>query len=226
MTTYFKATQPDGTDFFTGSIHYADALANGTPVSHPDPHAGSDASGYFSVATVSTDCTGFTWPARLFEVEPVGGIWTPDENGLPNKRAATALTVTRELPAHELFGPQGEAVVSIIDQYDRFTSATKDALYRARGNAWFDAYNNIWAVAGGGRADRAGLRAARRALSDRLGDWCGGAAAYGAALAVLTRHLIGTEVTQADYDSVTEPWRRVVGPAHPDDRVPAKVTRS
>ena len=77
MTTYFKATRPDGRDFYTGTVDYAGALASGETLVHPSPHK-RGASGYWSVATVPTDCTGMSWPCRLFEVEPVepvGGRW-------------------------------------------------------------------------------------------------------------------------------------------------------
>lgn len=41
----------------------------------------SDPSGWLSVATVPTDCTGMRWPCRLLEVEPVGGH--PAGEGIP-----------------------------------------------------------------------------------------------------------------------------------------------
>lgn len=102
--TYFKATRPDGTDFYTGQIHYASALETGITLKHPHPgEEGTSADHYFSVATVATDCTSFSWPARLFEVEVVGETWAPS-SAMPNKRAGTALKVVRELPAWQLFG--------------------------------------------------------------------------------------------------------------------------
>jgi hypothetical protein len=45
VTRYYKATRPDGTDFRTGTVDYAAALASGEPVTHPAPHD-RDASGY------------------------------------------------------------------------------------------------------------------------------------------------------------------------------------
>ena len=66
--TYYKATRMDGRDFRTGTVDYAAALTTGVPVMHPDPDLKADASRYLSVATVPTDCTGFSWPCRLFAV--------------------------------------------------------------------------------------------------------------------------------------------------------------
>lgn len=218
MTTYFKATRMDGTDFYSGKIDYAAALAAGTTIKHPHPSrvGSSDARGYLSVATVSTDCTGFSWPARLFAVESVNEEWAPGE-GLPNKRATHELRVVGEIPADMLFGPQGEACIAIIDQFTALPEPDKYRLRDAQTDEWWAAYDRVWAVAYDGRTDRAGLFAARRALRGRLFGWDGGDSAYGAALAVLCRHLIGTEVTRQDYDAATAPWREVVGSAHPDD---------
>lgn len=217
MTIYYKATRPDGRSF-TGNIDYIPGL-NGEKIRHPRPVRGhEDAAHYLSISVEAGDCTGFRWPARLFEVKPVGRPWTPHPDSLPNKRAVAALTVVRELPAHMLFGPQGEAVVAIIDRFAKLTARQKDALYAKRAPDWFGAYR---AVAGDGRAARAGLRAARDALRDRLGGWSGGGlATYGAALAVLLRHTIGQKdgLTQTEYDTLTAPWVAVTKErAHPED---------
>ncbi len=217
MNTYFKAVRPDGLDFHSRTIDYGKAAkSRSKKIKHPSPVAGSDsAARYFSVATVPTDCTGFTWPARLFEVEPVGDVWTPHAESMPNKRAAAALKILRELPAWQLFGPNGEAIVAIIDRFAAMTSTERSALYSAQDDAFWRAWDR---VAVDGRADRAGLYAARLALRYRLGGWLGGAA-YGAALAVLVRdHIGGPEgITQEDYDGLSKPWRTVVGNAHPED---------
>jgi len=219
MVTYFKATRPNGTDFYSGTIDYAAALASGAPVKHPTPRRGTaNAGSYLSVSVGAGDCTGFSWPARLFEVKPVGAAWAPHKADLPRKRAAVAVTVIRELPAHMLFGPQGEVIVSMLDEFAKMSSAKRTAMYNARGTNWWDAY---YRVAGrGGLAGRVGLGAARYALGGRLRGWGDGDAAYGAALAVLLRHTIGKKVglTQAEYEVLTAPWVSVTGHvAHPED---------
>jgi len=223
-TTYFKAVRPDGFDFHTRTIDYGTAaLSESRTVTHPRPTINdSDASFYFSVATVPTDCTGFAWSrdggARLFEVEPTGDVWSPHADSMPNKRATTGLRIIRELPAWMLFGNEGERIISIIEQFDRLDPSTRQRL----AGAW-NSYYSIWwptysAVASDGRADRAGLDAARIALYYRLLGWRDDYAAYGAALALLLRPLVGTTFTQGEYDVLSRPWRSIVGEIHPDDK--------
>ena len=220
MVKYFKAVRPNGRDFHSNTVDYAAGLA-GDAIIHPKSKRGSDdAAHYISVSVEPGDCTGFSWPeggARLFEVKPVGRAWTPHKNMLPNKRAAVAVKVIRELPAYMLFGPQGEAVVALIETFSTLTRSQRDAMYRARSDQWWDAY----AVANAGRADRAGLSAALDALGGRLIVWFDGDSAYGAALAVLLRHTIGADgFEQKHYDALVAPWVKVTGQkAHPEDLV-------
>jgi len=223
-TTYFKAVRPDGFDFHTRTIDYGAALlSESRTITHPAPKGGArDASFYFSVATVATDCTGFTWMrdggARLLEVEATGEAWTPHSGDLPNKRAATGLRIVRELPAHLLFGVEGERIIALIDQFDSLDQPAKIALADEMSrydSTWWPTYR---AVAYDGRADRAGLGAARSALRRRLVGWVDDSAAYSAALALLLRPLIGTVFTQGEYDILSRPWRILVGEIHPDDK--------
>jgi hypothetical protein len=214
--TLYKATRENGHSF-TGSIDYSPGLT-GETILHPAPKTGSDdAKDYLSVSVEPGDCTGFSWPARLFEVEAVGRAWTPHKSELPNKRAVRGVTVVRELPAHLLLGPQGEALVAIIAAFAGLNRAQLNRLDTLRGAAWHTAL----AVAGVGRADRAGLGAARYALNVRLYGWDGDYSAYGAALAVLLRHTIGKDgFTQEHYNALTAPWVQVTGKrAHPEDAV-------
>jgi hypothetical protein len=145
VTVYYKATRPDGTDFRTGTIDYAAALISGEVLRHPAKRVKNDPGTYLSVATVPTDCTGFRWPCRLFEVEAVGRPLLAD--GLPNKRAVSALRVVRELPAHEVFGPQGEQVVALIDRAKGLTGTEVTALAAARDAAWDAAWDAARAAA-------------------------------------------------------------------------------
>lgn len=224
MNTFYKAVSPTGTDFHTGRVDYDAAFASesGT-IAHSRARVGSEnAAEYFSVSTIPTDCTGFRWPCKLYEVEAVGEVWTPHPDSLPNKRAAAALKLVRELPAWQVFGPEGELIVAIIDRFDALTDDERRALrveYRA-------SYDKFWsavdAVAFDGRAARAGLSAARVALRGRrIGWYVGGDAAYGAALAVLIRSRIGTgkdDFKQSEYDTLSRAWRKVIGPIHPADK--------
>ena len=159
----------------------------GIVVTHPHPHA-MDPSGWLSVATTPTDCTGMAWPCRLLLVEPVEGhpVTAPLDN-LPRKRAASAWRVVREMPATDALGPQGVEVAAIIERAGRLTrdeamrlatarAAARDATMAATTDAAWDA-----------------ARAAAWAARD-------------AALATLTRDIIAPE----QYDTLMGPWRQVI----------------
>ena len=207
--THYKATREDGTDFNTGTIDYAGALGTGVPVTHPGAGTSlTDASDYLSVSTSPSDCTGFRWPCRLFVVEPVDP-WTPHASDLPNKRACRSLLVVEERPPHEVFGPNGGAVVAAIERASRMTldevkrlgaawdaalDAARDA---ARDAAWDAARDAAW-----GAARDAARDAAWDAARDAAWD-----AAWAAALALTTRDLI----TPDHFDTLTKPWCDVIG---------------
>jgi hypothetical protein len=179
MTTYYKATRPDGRDFMTGTIDYGAALVSGEIIRHPiRRRVKDDARTYLSVSVEPADCTGFQWPCRLFRVEPVGRPMPA--SGVPNKRAVSSLRVVEELPAWQAFGPNGEAVVAIIDRAARLTPDEARRLAAARAAAWAAAWDAAWAAA-----------------------WD---AARAAAEAELVRDLIPPE----QYDLLIGPWRSVI----------------
>jgi len=164
MTTYFKAVRPNGTDFHTGTIDY---LAGGV-IEHPTERKGAeDPRTYLSVSTAPTDCTGFSWPARLLEVEAVGDVWTPHAGYLPNKRAVKALRVVRELDAKLLLGPQAEQFLALVERARTLTHDEAKRVTAARDAAWDAARAAAWV-------------AARDAARDAVGDAAWGAA-WGAA---------------------------------------------
>ncbi|HWU22746.1 MAG TPA: hypothetical protein VN088_14520, partial [Nocardioides sp.] len=72
MTTYYKATRIDGTDFRTGTVDYAGALASGRRVRVKAPAQESYAccTEYVLHASDAPGETlvGGSWPCRLFEV--------------------------------------------------------------------------------------------------------------------------------------------------------------
>lgn len=216
MTTYYKCTRADGTDFRTGTIDYAAALASGEVITHPARRLRpGDASTYLSVSVAAADCTGFQWPCRLFRVEPVGKA-VPDPD-IPSKRCVKALRVVEELPAWQALGPNGEAVVSLID---RARTLTRDETYRmaaGRAAAWGAARVAAWDAARAA-AWAAALVAAWDAARDAAWDaaWV---AARDAAWALVARDLIRQSgFTQSHYDTLTRPWATVIGPVHPDDK--------
>ena len=256
MTTYYKAVKPDGTDFRTGRVLYA----VGETVTHPKPHK-RDASGYLSVAVLPTDCTGSSWPLRLFEVT-ADEVWK--DSGYPNKRCTHSLTVVRELDPMLALGPQGPALVALFERCKHLTAdevrslraawdaawpAARDAAWpAARAAAWAAAWDAAraaaraaaWAAArpaawpaardaawpaARDAAWEAAWEAARPAARDAAWEAAWEAArdaaweaARDAARAAVVRDLIGQHgFTQEMYDTLTGPWRKVIGPVHPDD---------
>ena len=146
----FKATDPQGRSFRDPSVTWA--VGEVTKHFSDGPMVPNDAATYLSASTEKADCTGLSWPCRLFEVEPVGECL--DGLDYPHKRAALAFRVVRELDAFEALGPNGEALAAFIERCKRLTAdeALKlDAAWDAAGDA-------AWAAAG----DAA--RAAARAL--------------------------------------------------------------
>lgn len=213
--TFFKAVRPDGGSFHDPTFRWLpeDGVIpeEGWLVEHPSPAArigrgsGASASGYLSVATVATDCTGVQWPCRLLEVEPVGRACL--DNLYPSKRRVRAARVVRELDPRLAFGPQGEHVAALIERAGRLTVDEEHRASAARvtagdsGAAWYAAW----------RADTtrcAAWEATREA--ELVGAW---AAVCDAALGLITRDLIST----AHYDTLTRPWVSVIGKVHPDD---------
>ena len=220
MADYYKATRLNGTDFYTGTIKYE----VGKRTTHPTSkrRTKDDASTYLSVSTVISDCTGFEWPCRLFLVKGLGRAMKATD--LPNKRAFLSVDVLEELPAHMVFGPQGEHVVALIERAARLTSDEAKQLVAARAAAraeTWDAASYAASYAARAAASYAARAAAREAAWDaarhaaREAAWT---STVDAAMALVVRDLIGSSgFTQAHYDLLTEPWRKVIGPVHPDD---------
>ncbi len=203
---YFKATRPDGTSFHDQTTKWTVGK-----ITRLRPDSGLP---YLSVSTVPTDCTGASWPWRLFEVRPVRGhkMTTPNASNLPNKRGSDVWKVIREVPAHEGFGPQGVHVVALIERAKTLTEAEVKSLDAARVAARYAARVAAWYAAGVAARDAAwdaAWDAARVAARD---------AAWVATWALLSRDLIGDTFTQNHYDTLTRPWRTTIGQIHPDDK--------
>ncbi|ANH49900.1 hypothetical protein BI041_gp36 [Propionibacterium phage PFR2] len=222
--TYFKAVRENGTDFHSGTVRWLPA--DGAPIPeggwlvehhHPGQVGSWDAIGYLSAASVETDCTSFLWPARLLSVEPVGDVWTPRPDSSPRKRAAHAWRVTEELPAWQLFGPQGRQVAALIEQASHLTSAQMDGLTAALNAAqdadqlaaWNAALNAALNAARG-----AALNAARGAalastwfvawFADQLAAWY---AAQNAIMGALVADVLNPDTLRL----LVDPWEQVVG---------------
>lgn len=124
-----------------------------------------------------------------------------------NDREASAEEVEEYLRTAEVtdadladtFGPQWAEVVALVRRATALDGETVARLH------------DEWAAGAAARA------AARAAVGAAVGD---------AVRALAARHLIRQHgFTQAHYDILTGPWRRVVGPIHPDDVDLRAVTR-
>ena len=212
MTIFFKSTRLDGTDFYSGQVDYASALASGEPLPELSGDVEFPGPGWYHLATVPTECVGMSWPCRLFEVEPADDLGG-DRPRHEHKVGATSVRVLREIDAHVALGPQGVQIAAFIERCATLTAddvrrldATRDG---ARDTAWDAAWVGAW-VGARGTAWVATLDAAQGTA------WV---ATRDATRGLLLRDLIGQRPgwDQAAYDLLTGPWRRTIGPIHPDD---------
>jgi len=202
----YKATRPDGTDFYSGEVDYAAALRSGETLRHPEKFRRNDPETYFSVATSPTDCTGMNWPCRLFVVELVGRAFRNDS--LPNKRCCKALRVIEERPAHEALGPQGPEVVVLLKRCETLTREEVQGLHAAwaaardaAGAAAWAAARNAASTTGRDAAWAAAMCAAKGAGKDATR-----AAARAAARAVVVQDLI----SQEHFNTLYGPWKKAI----------------
>ena len=118
--------------------------------------------------------------------------------------------------------PQAAEIDALIEragpltavECDRLVAAWVTARTAARAAAWVAARVAAWDAAGDAAGDAARF-AVRFAVRNAVRD------AADAAVALVVRDLIeeGTPWDQAAYDLLTGPWRRIIGPVHPDDEV-------
>ena len=146
--TYFKAVQPDGTDFYTGTVQWVPESgipSEGFAVTHPTSTVwGVLHSTHLCASTSPTDCIGFRWPCRLLAVEPLTEI----HRHVGTKVSALSWRVVRELPATQALGPQGEAAAAFIDGLRRLDAESLARLAdAARDPAWSTAWSTAWYAA-------------------------------------------------------------------------------
>ena len=199
--TYWKAVRLDGTDLWTGTVRWlpkSGPLRRSRIVRHPSSTrvVKGDHATSLAVSTDPTELPGAGWPMRMCRVEPVEDVIITDTC----KRQSLAWRVVEEVDPALRFGPQGPHVAALIARAGALTAGEADRLPAAWGAARVGAGAAAWAAAG----------AAAWATA--------GAVARDAAVAVVVRDLIGQHgLTQDHYDTLTRPWRTVIGPIHPDD---------
>jgi hypothetical protein len=233
MATYYKAVDEDGRDFYSHTINYAYYAESGEwlPAKEavPDPECRSEDVYHVSISKADT-LIGGSWPCRLFEVE------AEEVCSRVNKRGVFTMRIVRELPAWEALGPNGDAVVALIERCKALTADEAVRLQVARNAAWGTAWNATWSAlweAARGAAWNAARGAAwnaawdatwhafwyaaknsawRAARDDAWGNARNAAwhtarddardAARDAALALITRDLIGEE----NFNALHGPW--------------------
>jgi hypothetical protein len=207
MTTFYKATRLDGTDFRTSRVQYT----VGKRV-RPLPFEGERelcGEGYLHASDVPAETlVGGSWPCRLFEV--TGKPFASDDW---HKHGFRQLTVVHELDSHLALGPNGREVAALIDRAGRLTPEESEALGAARA-APLAAYQRAPQAAAWSATWSAARNAARIAAWDVAGkvarDAAGNAArnaAWNAASALVVRDLI----TPEQFDLLYGPWRDVIG---------------
>jgi len=183
---YYKATRPDGTDFYSGTVLYEPARRVRPRAPEQGERLRLCGPGVLHAATVPTETLiGGSWPCRLFTVTGRPVFTDP---GHPHKVGFQELKVLEELEAWRVFGPQGQQVVSLIDRAATLTGNDIRALAAARDAAWDAARDAAWDAAG--------------------------AAAWDAAGAVVTWDLAavtGRPYTTAQRDLLIRPWADTIG---------------
>lgn len=222
IKTYYKATRPGATSFYDGKT----AWTVGEITELPEPGRGTVLSkaGVLHASTEPGESlVGGSWPCRLFEVEPVGELIT--EHRHPYKVGAHAWRVVREIEAWRALGPNGEAVVALIERaknttYDEVARlgavrvAVQDtaAWYAARNAAQYAAWyaarlaaqDTAWYAAQVAPQDTAWYAAQDAA---RIAAWVAAQdAARVAAMALVVRDTITTE----QFDQLYGPWKSVM----------------
>ena len=201
--TYYKAIRPDGTDFYTGTVQWApesgDIPAEGIVVTHPTSTKWEFGhKTHLCASTSPTGCTGFKWPCRLLEVEPVAEVH--EHEGC--KVSALSWRVVRELPAMQALGPQGAAVAALIDGLRRLDAEALARLADARDAAWYAARDAAWDAAWYAARD-----AARDVARDAAWDAARDAAWYAAARDAAVALVIWDLIAPAHWDALTAPIR-------------------
>jgi hypothetical protein len=227
---FYKATQPDGTDFYTGTVDYAAALAAGKPVRRKpaaEEYWTCSDLVYHAADAAAETLVGCRWPCRLFEVtgRPVAQAG--------HKFGFRSLRVLREIPAHLALGPNGEDVAALIDQASRITYdqareldaarvaarvAARDAAWdaarvAARDAAWDAAWDAARDAAWDAARDAARVAARDAAwVAARDAAWVAARddarVATHAAAALVVRDLVSDDV----FDTLYGPWASVMLP--------------
>jgi hypothetical protein len=127
-------------------------------------------------------------------------------------RARLAHVEVTDADLADTFGPQWEHMVTLVRRCAIITADEAQRLVAAQGAA------RAAARAAARDAARAAAWVAAQAAAWAAAQAAAWDAARAAARALAVRDLIGQHgFTQEHYDTLTRPWRTVIGPLHPDD---------
>lgn len=194
MTTYYKATRPDGTSFYDGKTKWEVGKITRRPKGSPNDFKVCGPSVIHASDAPAETLVGGSWPCRLFEVE---GKSVAQEG---HKHGFKQLKVVKELPSHLAFGPNGEEVATLIERCRLLTTDEAMRLAAARAatrDATRDAALDAALAAALGAVRGAAWTAVRGAA------WT---AVRGATLALLARDLINEE----HFNILYGPWAEVI----------------
>ena len=155
---------------------------------------------------------------QVAECQGWGTEWNDDQSTeWVQVRERLAHVEVTDVDLADTFGPQWEQIVALVRRAAVLTAdevtdlaAAGDAIdaaarAAARGATEDDAWSAAWSA----------TNAAAKAVANGATRGVIGAAAR----ALVIRHVIGQHgFTQEHYDLLTGPWRKVVGPVHPDDK--------
>lgn len=217
MTRYFKTTHLDGRGFEAGDHLWME----GAVTSLLGNKKGVEVLGselLYAATEPGNALIGGSWPCKLFEVEPIGTVTTDKRQ--PDVVGAHSWSVERQLPAAQVFGPNGDAVVAMLetisvlapgqfhscgfDWDDNEFAALDNAGKLASTNGRLGAWNGAWV-------------AAEQAISRRVWEIMPGVTwgalhdnarrtVRDAVLAIVVRDLIDI----VDFRSLYGPWERTM----------------
>ncbi len=110
----YKLTKPDGTDFYSGKINYADNVGKIIRVAHCDPpEAGDCGRGLHSCKNPNNCFVGAKIPCRAFKVETIDVI----VRGKQKTRSQALKIITEVTDLNKLFGWKYEEVINPINPF-------------------------------------------------------------------------------------------------------------
>ena len=217
--TLWKVTRPDGTPWHGDGFVY-EAGKTYRRRDHGEPRLCSPT--VLHAARTPEQAARFgSWPYVLWEVEGVVAVEDEEKVGVRQ------LTVVRQAPTHLCFGPQGEAVLRVVERAGRLTVDEADALSAAwsaarsaaesaarsaaESAAWYAAWSAARSAARSA-AESAAWSAARSAAESAA--WSAArSAAESAAWSAAVADLVGQHgLTQEHIDLLRKPWADVIGP--------------